>query len=57
MNMKTRPIETEVGIISGCDAIYLDTVSYNYSGNIVTFLGQLNPNLCSAATPHDSWLS
>lgn len=42
-----EPIETEVGIIFGRDAIFLDEIDFDYSQNKVVLSGELNGSLCS----------
>ena len=51
-----EPIETEVGIIFGRDAIFLDEVDFDYSNNKVVFYGELNSGLCSKITGKDEWI-
>ena len=56
MKHKFLPIETEVGIISGKDAIYLDEIKYDYSKQSVNFIGELNSGLCSKTNDKDEFL-
>ena len=49
MKQVSEPIETDVGIISGRDAIFLDALKYEISNHSVNFKGELNSNLCSKA--------
>lgn len=44
------PIDTDVGVVCGRDAIYLDEIQFDYAGNIVKFLGGINGHLCSRNT-------
>lgn len=53
MNTRCIPIDSEAGIIWGRDAIFLDEISFHYDKNEVTFVGELNSNLCSKL-PHNS---
>jgi len=44
-----KPVRTQVGIISGRDALYLDEIKFDYKKNIITFIGEINGELCSAS--------
>ncbi|MFW5437157.1 hypothetical protein [Paenibacillus apiarius] len=45
-----EPVETELGFISGRDAIYVDAIHYDYNCRTVTFKGEFNGALCSNAS-------
>ncbi|MCE5170832.1 hypothetical protein LQV63_16130 [Paenibacillus profundus] len=46
--MKTyKPVETELGFISGRDAIYVYDIHYDYNRRTVTLQGEFNGLLCS----------
>ena len=47
MNEKRTPVETNAGIISGRDAIFLDELHFSYRTKTVEFTGELNSALCS----------
>ena len=51
-----EPIETEVGIISGRDAIFLDEIKFDYRNSRVGFLGELNSVLCSKKRENNEWI-
>ncbi len=52
-----EPIETEVGIIFGRDAIYLDDIKFNLFPHKATFFGELNGHLCSNLKNTSKWIS
>ncbi len=54
--MKNIPVETEVGIIAGRNAIYLDTLDWNYRRAEVKFTGQFTASLCSGYQGDAYWL-
>jgi hypothetical protein len=41
------PVDTEIGIMKGRDAIYLDEIEYNYAKSTVKLIGEINGSLCS----------
>ena len=41
------PIETELGVITGRDAIYLDKINHDYTNRKLQFIGEINGALCS----------
>lgn len=55
--MKPRiPIETEVGIINGRDAIYLESVQHSIHPSQLTIAGKLNTILCSRYVGGKDWI-
>lgn len=56
MKHKFIPIETEVGIISGRDAIYLNEIKFDYSKQNINFIGELNLGLCSKTIDKDEFI-
>ncbi|WP_157259804.1 hypothetical protein [Paenibacillus sp. OSY-SE] len=42
-----KPVETELGFISGRDAIYVYDIHYDYNRRTVTLQGEFNGLLCS----------
>ncbi len=58
MSMKElfEPIETDVGIISGRDAIFLNEIKFDYSKQSVGFYGKLNSHLCSKSVDKNEWI-
>ena len=44
---KIKIIQTEIGEISGRDAIYLSRMEESFSPHTITFFGELNSSLCS----------
>ena len=55
MSMR-KPIETELGIISGRDAIYLDEQRIATKPYGLIFKGDFNGNLCSNNTTGKEWI-
>lgn len=59
MAQQFEPIETQVGIISGRDAFYLDNIHFEYigkQGTTIRFEGSINGNLCSHNEKNLEWL-
>ena len=55
MKENFEPINTEMGVISGRDAIYLDSVDFDYAQHIVRLTGEINGNLCSVKSGRE-WI-
>ncbi len=53
MEQSNFAIKTEVGIVRGRDAIYLESVEFDYSSNRIRFCGSFNPHLCSDIADSD----
>lgn len=56
MTQNAQAIETEIGIIRGRDAIFLDSIDLNYSSKRISFRGAFNPHLCSKTVGSDEFI-
>jgi hypothetical protein len=55
--LQNEPIQTELGEIDGRDGIYLDDVKQTFSPNQLTFVGDINGNLCTNNSLGYRWYS
>ena len=53
MEQRYFAIKTEVGIVRGRDAIFLDSIEFDYPSNRIRFCGSFNPHLCSDIADSD----
>ena len=54
--MKFKAIDTPVGIVAGRNAIYLDSIDYNYDARTVSFSGQFDAGLCRGYKGDKAWI-
>jgi len=54
--MSHQSVNTEIGVISGRDAIYLDDVVQDYKHRTIVFSGEINSALASGYSGKEKWL-
>jgi hypothetical protein len=56
MAQSFEPIETDLGIIAGRDAFFLEDIQVNYPGNTITLVGVINGAHCSRNEEKHQWI-